>query len=413
MAASTRIGKRRRSRRPVRRLLILTHRWVSLVAGALLVAIATTGSVLVYEPEIMRALNSAAYTVADPEAPDQISIGEAVEKVQREHPEAEANSVVREAGVYRVDGPTTSYTVDPASGEIIDQLRDRPLWLGFSKNLHHCFLTCEELPANVSALETDVPGTAWLTGRDKPVDLAGLILGGVAVMLLFLVASGLWLWFPRPRRWRSGFTVRMNRGRFARDTDLHKVIGVAALVPLLVWGITGTGFEFAAVSKVWYALTPGQESEVPDPESVGSGPDIRVDQAAAAAREVIPGGEVTRINLPKGDEPDAAYRVMLRDGYDAMARSRYPGDLRVEVPRSGGVGVIVRGNPEQDLTQRVWEQWKYPAHAGSFVNPWIRAVWFIGGLTPLALMVTGVSTWLYRHNSAKRRAAAKKAAAAR
>lgn len=57
-------GGKRRSRQRVRRAMVLTHRWVSLVAGIILLAFTTSGSVLLYQQEIIEASNPSAYAAA-------------------------------------------------------------------------------------------------------------------------------------------------------------------------------------------------------------------------------------------------------------------------------------------------------------------------------------------------------------
>ena len=44
-----------------------------------------------------------------------------------------------------------------------------------------------------------------------------------------------------------------------------------------------------------------------------------------------------------------------------------------------------------------------PLHYGQSLNAWWRIIWFLFGLTPLALAVTGVSTWLAKRSVRKRR----------
>jgi uncharacterized iron-regulated membrane protein len=43
---------------------------------------------------------------------------------------------------------------------------------------------------------------------------------------------------------------------------------------------------------------------------------------------------------------------------------------------------------------------------GHAVNPYWRALWFVLGLAPLLLLLTGLSTWLYRRQVTRRRRAA-------
>lgn len=46
-------------------------------------------------------------------------------------------------------------------------------------------------------------------------------------------------------------------------------------------------------------------------------------------------------------------------------------------------------------------------HYGTAVNGYWRALWFVLGLAPLLLLITGVSTWLYRRRVKRRRRAAR------
>jgi uncharacterized iron-regulated membrane protein len=49
------------------------------------------------------------------------------------------------------------------------------------------------------------------------------------------------------------------------------------------------------------------------------------------------------------------------------------------------------------------------AHFGWLAGGWWRIVWVVLGLTPLALLLTGVSTWLFRLGTKRRRRRANRA----
>ncbi len=49
--------RRRRVSLKFRRALVLTHRWIGLIGGLLVVIISTSGAILVYQPELVRALH--------------------------------------------------------------------------------------------------------------------------------------------------------------------------------------------------------------------------------------------------------------------------------------------------------------------------------------------------------------------
>lgn len=392
----------RQPRRRFRRFQIVTHRWLSLVLGLVLLAITTSGAILLYRPEIQRSLNSDAYDTSG--EPATISLTEAREIVLDAHPDFAGSSIWAEHGVYRVTDYETSWTVDPGTGEILGHVGEAPGWLLFMDNLHLCFLSCEEYPGYVPWLVEEVPGTGWLGFDGIDVTWGGLALGVLGLILVYLCLTGIWLWFPRPSQWRSSMNVRWKRGRFARDTDLHKVAGMVVLPFLLMWGLTAMSYEFGWVEKGWYAATPGGHREGAEILSEESDqPDITVDQAVAAARALHPDLTLTNVDLPLEDDPTGAYSMYFADGFDPWGHGEYPGDLGVFVDRHTGVATDYYGFPDESTAQRIYEDWNYPVHSGYVVNGWWRVLWLVFALSPLLLAVTGVSTWLVRLSTKRQR----------
>ena len=391
-----------RRRRPVRRFMIVSHRWLSLVLGLVLLAITTSGAILLYRPEIERLQSSQAYDVSG--APPSISLVQARQAVLDSHPSFDAASVWAEHGVFRVTDYETSWTVDPGTGKVLGHVGESPAWLQFLDNLHECLLSCEDYTGSVPALVEEIPGTEWLGLEDSNVTGGGLVLGLVALLLLFLSLSGIWLWFPRPNAWRSSMTVRWRRGRFARDTDLHKVAGMIAIPFLLMWAVTGASYEFGFVEKAWYAATPGGHQEYPEPVSVKTkGPDVTPDQAVAAAEALHPDATLVNLDVPVEGDPTSAFTMYFRDGFDPYGESQYPGDLGVYVDRHTGVAQDFYGGAS-DSTAQVWsDQYNYPVHSGYIVNGWWRLIWLVFALAPLLLAITGVSTWLVRRKARRQR----------
>jgi uncharacterized iron-regulated membrane protein len=404
--------------RPFRRFLIVTHRWLSLVLGLVLLAITTSGAILVYKPELERWTNSAAYDASS--KPTSVTIPEARQAVLDAHPSFDGASVWHEHGVYRVYDTEyeTSYTVDPGTGEVLGHIGKTPDWIRFMDNLHECFLSCVDEPGYLKLLEKPVPLTDhWNIGFDgEKVTYGGLVLGIFALMLVYLSLTGLWLWFPRlgkrTGKWKKSVSVRWKRGRFARDTDLHNVAGLIAIPLLLLWAVTGMSYEFGFVEKGYYAATPGKEVEGGDPvsaEAPKGTPDITEEQAIEAAQKLYPDGRIVNVDLPAKDDPTGAYLLYLSQGYDPWANSAYPGEIGVFVDRHTGVADTYYGNPDQPLAQLVYDDFNYPTHSGYFVNGWWKTIWLVIGLAPVLLAITGVSTWLVRRNTRKNRKAAAKA----
>lgn len=395
----------RGTRRPVRRIMIVTHRWISLLLGLVLLAITTSGAILLYRPELSRWLNSDAHSPAG--GPVNVSVAEAIATVRDAEPAFEPTGVVAESGILKVHASyEDAWSVDPSTGEILGHIDHSPTWVAFLENLHLCFLGCEGEPGYIAALTEEVPKTQWLGLDDTSLTWATLALLVLALMLLFLSLSGLWLWFPRPSKWKSSMSVRWRRGRFARDTDLHKVAGMIALPTLLVWGVTGAGFEAEPVETAWYAATPGQPVDLgDDPVSTESdAPDIGIDAAVASAQEALPDDEIVSVDLPAADDPTGVYYLWLAAGFDPYAETESPGDRGVVVERHTGEATTTYGDPAEPTAQTLWDSWSYPVHTGYIVNGWWRLIWLALALSPLLLAVTGVSTWLVRRSTRRSRA---------
>ncbi len=399
----------RLGRKPVRRLMVIAHRWISLVLGLLLILITTTGAALLYRPEYFRATHSALFQHTASVHP--ISADTAVANVTRQAPDFGPTWVLMDHGVYLVGNPDYNgiYGVDPGTGRITGLAHRNGGWMGLFENFHECGLSCVGYPGYLPFLARPVPdlGQTWLDS----VTWAGLILGGLGMLLLFLGISGLMTWWPGFRRFRSGFTIRARRGRFARDYDLHKVVGAVAVPFLLMWGLTGAAFEFPVVETAWLAITGGQaepadQYDFTPNEVPKSATAISVEQAATAARAQVP-GSVVGIDLP--GEATPYYGVTVKyEHLDPYAYSQFPGAGYVYVDEYDVGHVKLASGGHLSVSNAAYERVLEPAHFGWAVNGWWRIIWLLFGLTPLLLMATGVSTWLIRHGSNKRRRQARR-----
>ena len=111
--------RRRTSKKPVRRALIVTHRWSSIVLGLLLVVVCTSGAILVYEPELVRATNSSLFTTTN--TGRQASFADAVSAVHAADPDFDAQYLSLKDGVYFISSADTAagtWAVDAGTGKV-------------------------------------------------------------------------------------------------------------------------------------------------------------------------------------------------------------------------------------------------------------------------------------------------------
>lgn len=400
------------------------HRWVGLSLGLVAVLITTTGALLLFRPDAQRAMNEPAFAITRLPGDQAVSLVGALRAVQRAHPEFPVGRAWFDGQVYRVFNVARGHwwSVDPGSGRILGHDGTAPdgFW-GLLRNLHTCMLTCSEYPGYQAWLTTVVPGTS--------LELSQVIWALVALTLVGLAGSGLWLGSAALRR---ALRVRWSRaGRFARDSDLHRLVGLVAGPFLIVWAITGAGFELPWVEQAWYALTPGATPVAvkEQPAPAGHGPDVGLEVAFQHAADLVgstgvtgadgagPGGPAAPGAAGSGTEPIFA---LLPTGSSSRYRFRFEaaptsyGDVtdgfRVSVDRYTGRATFEDNPPGSSAAVVLWENWRFPVHSGIVAHGWWRLPWLIFGLMPLALAVTGVSAALFRRRVARQRRQARAAA---
>ncbi len=257
----------------MRRLIVNVHLMIALAGGVFMVVLALTGSVIAFEPELDRLLHSdISYVKPGGRSLSLIEIGTAV---SRKYP---GEPIVAYLPSQSSDLPTEVIlsrgivAVNPYTGEILGVRRRGQTFLGFVRALH-------------VRLATGVLGRG--------------IVKWSSVALLFSILSGLYLWWPRKvtrirgRRWTTLFWW-----------DLHNVIGVFSLLPLLALAATGVviGFE----NQFGHLLDPlgggARIDRVPVnrvQQAAVRGDEITPDQALAVVTTKFPGIVVHRVQMPE------------------------------------------------------------------------------------------------------------------
>ncbi|MBF6166295.1 PepSY domain-containing protein [Streptomyces gardneri] len=390
----------KRSRKPLRRKLISIHRWSALILGVVLVVQSTSGAILLYRAELFRARHASFYHHTD--APPVIDTERAVTLVRETDPGFDVGWVGMDGGVIVIGNAqyTAAYSVDPGTGRINERANLTDGVLGWLVNLHDCAFGCARYSGVIPMLENQAPliDITW----------AAMILGLLGLLLVSLAVSGAVIWWPSLKRLRHGFRVRWRKGRFARDRDLHNVIGVLAVPFLLMWGITGITIELPAVQRAWLVATGGnanllrtEKFFVPRSVDTGRAP-IPIGEVGAIVHRAAP-GRLAYLLLPTDAAP--YYRATVAGAYSPREhRLFYSGDVMVYVNVYDESDIkVVDASHDRPLANTFYAKVFEPAHFGWMVNGWWRLVWLAFGLTPLALAVTGLSTWLLRRRTRHRR----------
>lgn len=345
----------------VRRLILNVHLFIALTAGAFMVILGITGSIMEFEPELDRSLHpQLSYITPGRRVLSLTEIGDAVSRRFGDEPVVAYLPSLSPGLSSQVILPSGIAYVNQYTGEVLGERARGQTFLGYVRALH-----------------------VRLAGGD----FGRTILKWSAPAMLLSLGSGLCLWWPIKQ-----VRVRGKWGGRRLWFDLHNAVGILFLLPLAMLAVTGTvlGFE-DQIAPVIYRLTGSHpmhatRSAVPEPAATAT--PITPDDAVAIARACMPGAVPYRVQMPKYG---GVYQVALLNQRDKIA-----GDRNVVVldPHQGNVVSLSRSS---DLSpgERILVM-NEAIHTGSiFEMPSRIAVW----LTSTAVFVqasSGLIMWLYR-----------------
>lgn len=333
----------------MRRVLFRVHRWVGLVAGVYVLIVSITGAALVFRIDLQRASHPHLFTAAAGAVADPVAIMESVVRAYPDH---------RLSGV---DAPTTT----------------RPTYLAYV-TAPGAFKTVLLDPVTARVLGELPERTAVRTLQDLHFDLlsgpTGRIVNGVgALAIVVLAITGVVEWSRLSQNWK--------RKRLWRE--LHRAIGIWSVMFVLIWAITGAYFAFpSAFRRVIGVASPLSVSRTPQSTAPSDGATPPWRQVIDAARQRRPGAHVARVVLPFGER--GSWLVMFADRQPTPAYT----ELDSVYVDQYSAAVIDVDAQRHSLGDRIVGAIA-PLHIGSFGGTPVRLAWFVFGLAPAVLAITG------------------------
>jgi uncharacterized iron-regulated membrane protein len=342
----------------MRRALFQVHLWMGVLTGAYIFIVSITGAALVFRIDMQRELYPGLFTpkAQGPQA-DPVAVMESVSRAYPDHSLSgvDAPTSARPTYLAYVTRGSDFLTVliDPVSAEVLGVLPDRTI-----------IRSIQDLHFNL------------LLGRN-----GRFVNGFGAICTLVMCATGLVIWWTSRRNWR-------------RVTwELHRTAGVWSVVFIVMWSITALSFGFPREFRSainWVA--PITASRVPQslPVDTAAGVSRPSWQAQIeTARAAMPGRPVARVVLPFNDR--AAFLVMFATGSPTPA-----GATLAPVYLDQFTGrVLTESSAPRTAGDRIMS-WMVPLHVGDFSSRGLKALWFVMGMMPPLLFVTGLIMWWTR-----------------
>ena len=358
-----------------RRWWLTVHLYLGLVLGGVFALLGVTGSLLVFYPEIDRALNPQLRPSASAAPP--VSVQAVADTVRALYPER--------TGGWRIELPlneNTPVTVRYAHASEREGRSFSPLMLTLD-------------PVTLAPTSQRIWGDYLVTfiydlHYTLLFDQTGIIVVGIVglVMLLSLL-SGLWLWWPSRSRWRAALRPVIREGAVRRVYDLHALGGVYGALLLIVLALTGAGLALPVQTRSLLSgiSTLHQLPEVPAYKGFGELQSIDLDEAVAIAREHFPQAEPRWVDVPGVNEGPVSVRLHQ----PGEPGRRFPKTRVWLDPYSGEL--LAAWDPAHNATGNSVLDWLHPLHNGEALGLAGRWLAFISGLLPLLLFVTGFIRW--------------------
>jgi uncharacterized iron-regulated membrane protein len=340
--------------------LLVFHRWLALITGVLLILIALSGAVLVFEGPLANA--NAVHVVPGAHLLSLDSLG------ARAVAAAGGGTVVGvgpgrapdEASIVGVarDTSETDYVVNPYTGEVLGRDTGPTRLQVIVRRIHQFH-------------------TSFLAGP-----IGNAVVAFLTLSSLVLVLTGLILWW-RDRLWRINWSASWKRIVF----DLHHSLGVFAAVILLF--IAGTGVWMGYSRQIDPLVLALNRTPVPTGRPKQAPPDsgaqpISMDSVVQLAHRAVPGAPVMMVDV----SPDAPAFVALRYPEDNTPGGR----SRVFIDRYRGTVLRATNTRTAEAGTRLMNLQR-PLHTGDIFGAASRIIWFLATLVLASQAVTGIMMW--------------------
>ncbi len=371
----------------LRSLFRKLHLIAGLAVGLVVLAVGLSGSVLTFREEIEHALYSPKITSQSASVSLQTAYAKAaaVEADKRrvslivlpEKAEAPLEFVLSKRGARNLkDADQLSVYSDPHTGEIISQRHRNDSFIAWLRDLHFALF------AGVTGLKVN----GWL-----------------ALALIFISLTGLALWFQSKAPGKA-FKVNWSASWKRVTWDLHRLLGVLAVIGLVVVAATGAYYPFRETVQKWLTSAAGTlpPRGTPPVTPMPGATLLDVEAILAKARPAIADAKLVVLRPPASASavgPAQAWTATFHRGWDSGESvdsgptaylDPYTGAvLRLDDPRAMGFAGRLLKTME-------------PMHYGKLGGLPQKLLWLLLGLTPGFLFVSGVAMWWNRTRGSRR-----------
>jgi uncharacterized iron-regulated membrane protein len=206
----------------------------------------------------------------------------------------------------------------------------------------------------------------------------------VAVLMCLQAITGLIL---HRKFWKVLFTLRLHARAIIYLGDMHKLVGVLASPVLLLLGVTGAYWN---INQLIYSV--GQPPAAPYIVAQRLyNPSLSVDALVAESRKRFPDFELSFIALPA----KPGYAINVLGGRDQQNPLFSEFSVSLSYHAQTGALITARDIQDADLGDQITHSFRQ-LHFGDVAGLGGRIIWTLAGLSPLALVLSGLSMYYLR-----------------
>ena len=382
----------------LRSVLFWLHLPCGVLAGAVILIMSVTGVLLTYQRQITAWADTRGYRIEH--ASQRLSADDLIVKVAESRPDLSPTALV----VRSASSAPASFTVGAGRQLFVDPYTGAALGEGNGQNVRAFFRVVVEWHRYLAA-----------SGASRPLGRA--VTGASNLAFLFIVASGLVLWWPRSWTWATVRNITWFRGGLrgkARDFNWHNTIGFWSAIPLAIIIAGGAVISYPWATALVYraygeaAPAPAVAAAVRGGGSRSAGPQINglpIETMVAAAVARMPDWKTISVALPAPDAPRVVLTLDSGDGGQPHKRATLTLDRRT--------GAAVRWEPFSSQSSgrraRTWLRFAHTGEVYGLAGQTLAGLVTAGAIflvwTGLALALRRFSRWRKRPSDAMLKAA--------
>lgn len=353
------------------------HLVLGLAAGLVIALLCFTGAMLAFEKELHLLLYPERYYVQESGAArgERAPLDRLAEELRRTVPDAKAASIkvysdperTAEVGYGKGRGDNRQAFMNPYSGEVVALGASRAPFFDMMFSLHR----------------------GLVAG-----DIGKMVVGTSSVIFLFILATGIVLWWPKSRAiLRQRLRLKWDGGWRRLTHDLHVVIGSYAAIFLFICAFTGLAWSFEWFNNGIYWITGTERPKPPvskaQKDTTSERKALSFDHAYAIAQREAPDALFYSISRPRDAKGAMQVTAMPRDAAHEGAATR------IYIDQYSGAHIKTQRFADNNIGQQVRSTF-YPVHVGSIGGLPGRIIAMLACIAGFTFPFTGVIMWLNR-----------------